>query len=52
MVHIGTINTIKISCVQVIALKASNYSGGYYYMNIFTGKRMHSYNCKELPITE
>ena len=38
MVHIGTTNTNKIRCVPVISLKASNDSGGYHFMNIFTGK--------------
>ena len=37
---------MKSRCVPEIALKASNDSGGYYFMNIFTGKRMHSYNWK------
>ena len=36
MVHIGTTNTMKISCIPEIALKASRYS----------------VNWKELPITE
>ena len=52
MVHIGTTNTTKSRCVPAIALKASNYSGGYYFMNIFTGKKMNSYNWKEFTITE
>ena len=38
VVHIGKNNTIKTRCVLVIALKASNDSGRYYFMNIFTGK--------------
>ena len=38
MVHIGKTNTTKIICVLEISLKAPNYSGGYYFMNIFTGK--------------
>ena len=46
MVHIGTIDTMKIRCVPESALKASNDSGWYYFMNLFTGKRMHRYNCK------
>ena len=46
MVHIGTANTMKIICVPDILLKSSNNYGGYYYMSIFTRKRIHSYNCK------
>ena len=44
MVHIGITNTSKIRCVPEIELKAPNYSGGYYFMNIFIGKQMYSYN--------
>ena len=36
MVNIGTTNTIKIRCVPAIELKASNDSGEYHFMNIFT----------------
>ena len=39
MVHIGTTNTMKIRYVPNIALKASNDSGGYYFMNIFDGEK-------------
>ena len=46
MGYIGTTNKMKRICVPEIALKASNNSGGYYFMNTFTGKLMHSYNWK------
>ena len=46
MFHIGTTNTMKTICVPKIALKVSNNSGWYYFMNIFTGKRMNKYNWK------
>ena len=46
MFHIGTSNTTKSRCVPTISLKASNYSGGYYFLNILTGKQIHSYNWK------
>ena len=52
MVHIGTMNTMKKICALKISLKASSNSGGYYFMNILTGKWMHIYNWKELPKTE
>ena len=52
MVHIGTTNTARSRRVPEIALKASNDSGGYHFMNIFAGKWMHSYNRKEFPTTE
>ena len=38
MVHIGTINTMRIRCVPVIELKASTDSGGYSFMILFTEK--------------
>ena len=38
MVHIGTTNTARSRRVPEIALKASNDSGGYHFMNIFAGK--------------
>ena len=46
MVHIGTTNTMKSICVPEIALKASNDYSGYYFMNVFNSKLMHSYNWK------
>ena len=52
MVHNGTTNTMKSRCVPDIALKPSRDYGGYYFMNIFTRKKMYSYNRKELSITE
>ena len=51
-VHIGTTNKMKTRCVPEIAFKTSNDSGGYYFMNTFTGKRMHRYNRKELSILQ
>ena len=35
MVHIGTTNTMKSRCFPLNVLKASNGSGGYYFINIF-----------------
>ena len=46
MVHIRATNTIKIGCFLSITLKASNDSGGHYFMNTFTRKLMHIYNWK------
>ena len=52
MSHIGTTNRMKIRRVPEITLKASNDSSGYYFMNIFTRKKIHSCNWKKLPATE
>ena len=52
MVYIGTTNTMKRRAVPAIALDESNDHGGYYFMNLYTGKRLHSYNWEELPIDD
>ena len=39
----------KIPC---IALNPSNEWGGYYFMSLYTGKRIHSYAWTVLPITD
>ena len=46
IVRSSTTNTIRSICVPSISLKSSNNSAGYFLMNIFTKKLMHSYNCK------
>ena len=51
-IHTGTHNSMKSRSVPCIALRTSNNNGGYYFMNLESGKRMHSYNWTELPITE
>ena len=50
MVYVGTTNTIQRRAVPAIALNESNDHCGYYFMNLYTGKRLHSYNWEELPI--
>ena len=45
-VHIGKNKHNEKQMCLVIELKASNNYGGYYSMNIFTGKLRHSYNWK------
>ena len=52
MVYIGTKNTLKARSVPGIALKDSNDTGGFYFMSLFTGKKIHSYKWEELPITD
>ena len=49
-VHIGTDNTMKRRSVPAIALNESNEYGGYYFINLYTAKKLHSYNQQELPI--
>jgi len=50
MVFIGTKNNMARRSVPAIALYASNLHGGHYFMSLYTGKRLHSYEWEELPI--
>ena len=52
MVYIGTTNTMKRRSVPAVALNESNDRGGHYFMNLYTGKRLHSYAWEELPIDD
>jgi hypothetical protein len=52
MVHKGTTNTMKRRSVPALALQHSNNRGGHYFMSLYTGKRLHSYNWIELPIDD
>ena len=47
-----TDNTMKRRAVPAIALKESNEHGGHYFMSLHTGKQIHSYRWKELPIDQ
>ena len=50
LVYMGTTNTQKARAVPAIALRPSNLSGGFYFMSLYSGKRLHSYKWEELPI--
>ena len=50
MVYLGTKGNTKKRSVPEIALKASNEEGGYFFMSLYTGKRLHSYIWEEIPI--
>ena len=52
MVYIGTKNNMDARSIPAIALNASNEHGGHYFMSLYSGKRIHSYEWKELPIDE
>ena len=47
-VYIGT----KNDTVGGIALKPSNEKGGYYFMSLFSGKKIHAMRWKDLPISD
>ena len=43
---------MKRRSVPAIALDPSNDNGGHYFMNLYTGKKLHSYHWQELPIDD
>ena len=43
---------MKASSVPEIALNPSNEHGGHYFMSLYSGRRLHSYEWRELPIDE
>jgi hypothetical protein len=50
MVYTWTTNRMTKQSVEAIALNPSNEKGGYYFMSLETGKRIHGYIWEELPI--
>ena len=50
-VFCGTDNTQKQRRVSAICLRPSNNQGGYYFMSLDTGAKIHGFNFKELAIT-
>ena len=50
MVHVDASKNMKKRSVPAIALRISNNAGGFYFMSLCTGKRIHSYIWEELPI--
>ena len=52
LVHVKSTNNMKGRSVPAIALKASNDWGGFYFMSLLSGKRIHSNNWTELPISD
>ena len=52
LVFAGTSNTQASRAIPAIALRPSNLAGAFYFMSILSGKRLHAYQWKELPITQ
>ena len=52
MVYTGTNNKMNARSIPAIALNASNEHGGHYFMSLYSGKRIHGYEWRELPIDE
>ena len=51
MVHTGTDNNLDNSSVIDINLWALNQGAGTYFMNLDTGRKIHSHVWTELPIS-
>ena len=52
MVYTATNNKLEARSVPAVALNSSNEHGGHYFMSLYSGRRIHSYEWKELPIGE
>jgi hypothetical protein len=52
LMYIGTKNDQSTRSIPGIALNPSNEHGGHYFMSLYDGKRLHSYEWKELPIDD
>ena len=50
-IHTRTSNNMNTRSVPAVALRQANRDGGHYFMNLETGKRMHSYIWDEIPIS-
>ena len=51
-IWIGTENNMTEREVPGIAFRASNTKGGFYFMSLYTGKRINSYVWGKLPILD
>ena len=52
MVYVGTHNNMKKMSASAVVLKASNEEGGYFFMYLYSGERIHSYIQEELHIDQ
>ena len=41
---------MRARSVPAIALSPSNQSGGYYFMSLYSGQKLHAYEWDKLPI--
>ena len=51
-VYDGTTNTLKPRAIPAIALRPSNEHGGYYFLSLETGRRIHCFQWQELLIPD
>ena len=52
MAYTQTSNNMQSRSIPAIALCESNERGGHYFMSLYSGKEIHSYKWKELPIND
>ena len=52
LAYIGTKNNRNPRATRAIALRPSNSRGGYHFMSLETGKRIHGFQWTELAITD
>ena len=52
MCYTQTSNDMKTRAVPGVALSEANEKGGQYFMNLHTGKRIHAFAWKELPVPD
>jgi hypothetical protein len=52
LVYMGTRNDMIARSIPVIALNPSKEHGGNYFMSLYSGKMLHSYEWAELPIDD
>ena len=52
MVYTSTSNNMKSRAIEGIALSSAGPKGGYYFLSLQTGKRIHGYSWTTLPITD
>ena len=50
IVYTKTTNIMKARSVPAVALNPSNQSRGYYFMSLYSGRRIHAYDWDEVPI--
>ena len=50
LAYTSTDNTNKARGIPAIALRASNEKGGHYFMNLYSGKKVHGMKWEMLPI--
>ena len=51
-VYDGTDNTNKQRTLSCIALRPCNKQGGYYFLNLESGRKVHGYEWNELAISD